>query len=267
MTITRINPASTYTRVKGNSESSYRTGDVNLTPANIGAPTLAGSNTYGQGYQTIQFASVDNTRNDNGISATAITGLEFTDKNGLYTAFVDGRAETDGRSAIYIVARKNHSESSSTTHGVYMGVDNNGGRSVWFTEVAPWLSALGLDGVGAYYYKDNSSGTSVPSSASAVTNIASITVPAGTYLILFKANIANSGNAVGIRSIAIGVGSTSPNWRYTGVQLPPINGAKIYLATSYITVLSSQTTIYGLAQQNSGAALNVTGLIQAVRIK
>lgn len=34
MSATRINPV---TRVKGNSESSYRTGDVNITAANIGA--------------------------------------------------------------------------------------------------------------------------------------------------------------------------------------------------------------------------------------
>lgn len=43
MQVTRINPeyqpigTYTNTRVKGNAESAYRTGDVNLTPANIGA--------------------------------------------------------------------------------------------------------------------------------------------------------------------------------------------------------------------------------------
>ena len=35
----------TKTRVKGNAESSYRTGDVNLTPANIGAVALSGNET------------------------------------------------------------------------------------------------------------------------------------------------------------------------------------------------------------------------------
>ena len=43
MTITRINQ-NTVTRVKGNSESSYRTGDVNLTAANIGAAASSHGN-------------------------------------------------------------------------------------------------------------------------------------------------------------------------------------------------------------------------------
>ena len=46
MTATRINPTYYNTRVKGNAENAYRTGDVNLTPANIGAAAASHNHAY-----------------------------------------------------------------------------------------------------------------------------------------------------------------------------------------------------------------------------
>lgn len=67
-------------RVKGNAESVYQTGDVNLTPENIGAVNKNGDNIPGRlnfsGYGDIRFISPDVTTGDHA------RGMSFMDKNG-----------------------------------------------------------------------------------------------------------------------------------------------------------------------------------------
>ena len=97
MTITRMNKVS---GVKGNSESSYRTGDVNLTPANIGAATASDVQDISNAVSSFNFKS-KNIPGGSGVRTATISGattfqqfLVMTQRCGLFLVWnVNGTLE------------------------------------------------------------------------------------------------------------------------------------------------------------------------------
>lgn len=105
---------------------------------------------------------------------------------------------------------------------------------------------------------------------SAWTSMGSVTLTEGTWLIRYAAKF--TANATGRRQACLSTtaGSVSTAWtRYCGSQTPAASGTVTILNGTYIRTItaSGDKTFYLNAYQNSGAALDATGNIQAIRIK
>lgn len=97
------------------------------------------------------------------------------------------------------------------------------------------------------------------------TQIGSITLSAGTYIIHAHGAFAN--NATGFRAIAINnAGNTSQMDRFSLSRQAPANGENTELNLTKIQPVSASTTYYLNAYQSSGASMSVTGGIRAIRI-
>ena len=96
------------TGVKGNAESSYRTGQVNLTAANVGAPTTTGSGASGTWGISITGSSASCTGN----AATA-TKLA-TARTISLTGSVTGSGSFDGSGNLSIATTTNHHHNTLT---------------------------------------------------------------------------------------------------------------------------------------------------------
>lgn len=101
-----------------------------------------------------------------------------------------------------------------------------------------------------------------------VTNLLSVTLSAGSYILLGGCDFA--ANSSGVRALA---------WNTESGKLPEAaliqNGMKVLAGNSGVTALtaiwlvtlSSSTTYYLIAQQNSGSTLSTKGYYRYIRIK
>lgn len=110
-----------------------------------------------------------------------------------------------------------------------------------------------------------SAAVSVPSGTT--TNLVSVELPAGTWIILGSINYQGSSSATGYRIAYLGTGETTSN--LGAVELPPVASVNTRLQITAIARYTAQTRIYLNALQNSGSAITVnanTTYITAVRI-
>lgn len=139
----------TRTRVKGNAESSYRTGDVNLTPANIGALALTGGVLTGGLY--IDDATID--RDAANPSADQISNqFIFRDKNDERIGLIRCARLTDGRIQFSLAA---FNENSGTEVGNWLNIfiAKNGAQTYSVSNAANFRSAIGAQASGSYAAK------------------------------------------------------------------------------------------------------------------
>lgn len=100
------------------------------------------------------------------------------------------------------------------------------------------------------------------------TDICSVTLDPGTWLI--EGNVAFVSNGTGrrIADLSTGSGSVSAGViAQTGVEVPAVSGGYTALHTGWFTKRTAQTTIYLNAYQDSGGNLTATGYIRAMRIQ
>ena len=120
--------------------------------------------------------------------------------------------------------------------------------------------------IGARVTQDQS--TAVSMANATYTNICSVSLDAGTWII--EANAQFASNATGRRIALLTTtsgGSGATDLRQTGVTANAVNGTVTYLHTGATKVYTATTTLYLVGYQNSGSALNTYGCITAVRIK
>lgn len=110
-------------------------------------------------------------------------------------------------------------------------------------------------------YSDEPSAVSVASAAE--TQAASLTLPAGTYVIHGGARFAS--NATGYRRLYIQRG-TSSAWIADNQSTPAVSGSYTYVNLVSIVNLTESTEIKLMAYQNSGSALSTSARMYAVRI-
>ena len=114
------------------------------------------------------------------------------------------------------------------------------------------------------YVTDSASGISTTTAT--YTDLFDFTLAAGTWLVFVTAEFAT--NTTGRRVIALnttaGGGGISLQWRGTGA---PITGGPTRVKTAGVLSPTSSTKYYLTTWQNSGGNLNVTAVVQAVRIK
>lgn len=248
------------TGVKGNAESNYRTGDVNLTPTNIGAaaashthaasdiqdyPTdgtkyLAGDGTWttpADTNTTYEFDTGDNdgcfkvTSSDHSFDAEiAIKGL----KSAAYTDSTD-----------YATSGHGHSNASSSAAGFMSTTDKSK-----------------LDAVGTY---GNTSGSPNVASASNATLCSIANLPAGVYVVEATCRFAN--NTTGRRGLRIDTSASSAESATQHTTVVPAASGYTIVNTAAVLSFSGTTTIYARVYQNSGSQLATSGYMYYVRIK
>lgn len=99
----------------------------------------------------------------------------------------------------------------------------------------------------------------------AVTNVATITLPAGIWIVQFVAVFES--NATGYREIGLGASALDPYMnRYCKMAEEAANGIDTELSVTTVLVPSAETTYYLNVIQNSGSSLDVTGGIDARRL-
>lgn len=188
-------------------------------------------------------------------------GIE--DKNGNWLGRLTFRQEANGTKRSLLEAVGANASGSSVWNSITAYVTANGTRGYAISDPAAFCSALH---VGDRVTKDQSTAVSMPNSA--YSNICSISLADGTWVIEATAQFAS--NATGRRFAFISATSASSSgsdMRQTGANANAVSGSSTLLHCGCTKVLTATTTIYLVGWQNSGAALSTYGCISAVRVK
>lgn len=131
----------TKTRVKGNAESSYRTGDVNLTPANIGALPTEGGTLTGSLY--IKDGAINR---DGANPSSNINGenLVFLDKDGEWTGIIQNMQLMNGGMETMMRVMGDDASNQEVFNYFSVGVNKDGTLFYEVANNAKFRSDLGI---------------------------------------------------------------------------------------------------------------------------
>lgn len=108
-------------------------------------------------------------------------------------------------------------------------------------------------------------GNAVNVANNTTTNVASITLPAGIWIVQFMAIFAS--NSTGYRQIGLGTNSAETHMnRYCKSVVQAASGTDTQISITTVVTPSSQTTYYLNVVQTSGSTLSVTGGLDARRL-
>ena len=143
-----VNSRAGVTGVKGNAETTYRHGNVNLTPANIGA---AKANEQ----ITVSNSNIDLTKSNNNISSDVwMSPVAWADKNNKEYADVQGYARANGNTSLYLGVRNFDSNGTAVANkGITLSADKSGNLLYSFPDSHNARAALGVPA--AIQYRDN----------------------------------------------------------------------------------------------------------------
>lgn len=186
------------------------------------------------------------------------------DKNGDMCAYSDVyRGQNDQLRRGFMSTRKNAS-GTRIQNGFFLLINNDDSLGVEFSSTSArnaWVSALGL---GDTTHAVNGSATSVQT-AKDTTLCSTGSLSAGQYIIVAEASFA--ANTSGRRVIFLTDSNTGANLnRFTILQQAPSPSNTTILSLTYLARLSSATTFYLRAYQNSGSTLSVTGGIDYIKL-
>lgn len=195
----------TKTRVKGNAETAYRTGDVNLTPANIGALALSGGTLTGG--LTVNGPVASN--NDTFYAKSTVTAFDRdgavpasdTWKGGLNIRDVDDdvfaqltavkrNAANGGWNELGIYVYGVNSSGTQIQNNLNLKIKSDGSKAVTL-DAASWRTALGLDSLLVNATGSQASGSIAAGGTANVT--VAVTVPSGYTIAAIRR--VSSGNA------------------------------------------------------------------------
>lgn len=191
-------------------------------------------------------------------NTTGNSYLRFLDKDGDYIGSVYSRLTADKSIETCLQARTNVNGTEQTST-ISIGMDDDGTRYYYVTDPSAFCEALH---VGDYVNKNQTA--SVSTTNNAYTNICSISLNAGIWIVF--GNVRYASNATGRRALTISSTSQGSN-EAMFTSTPAINGSYTRLNVSGVVISTATTTYYLIGWQNSGAALNAIGYIRAVRIK
>lgn len=238
------------TGVKGNAETAYRKGNVNLTPANIGAVNRAGDTMTGN--LTVSNAGTADTTGQSYLMAgnNIASGVDGNSKG-----FVRVYSNSTGFTQISSV------NENTGMHNQYLQA---AGGTIALTSNIPGVATASTPGLmsAAQYSKltriGNSVGATVITNTLAnatATNIRSLTLPSGgTYLVIGRVQFPS--NATGYRAVGINTVATSLGLL---VIVPAANGIVTCLETTF--VVSGGSTVYLTASQNSGSSMTLSNVV------
>lgn len=220
--------------------------------------TLTG-NLYVQDHNaTIQQTDADTTQADNGVSANTYRYFSVIDSQDHYMSWAGAQVYTNGNVDSVLGAR-NYGTGSAVSNTLVLRVLNDGSRVVTLSS-EPWREALGLStGV------QNANGSSVNCSNNTGTNLLSISLTAGTWLVMCGVNW--SSNTSGVRYIHFTSTSKSTNdERCHAIRQNATTTGQTTMALMAMTTHSATTTYYLVGLQNSGSTLSAIAYMRAFRI-
>lgn len=173
-------PTTGVSGVKGNSETSYRTGNVNLTPANIGLGNVNNTSDANKPISTAAQAALDGKVNKSGDTMTGMlihrashvalkannldlngdnpsastngnSEIRFVDKDDQRIGFINVSRAPDGSSQLNIASEaRNPADTADAYNWVSIIVGRNGTHSYGIADPAAFRNAIGLDPLGYY---------------------------------------------------------------------------------------------------------------------
>lgn len=234
------------TGVKGNAESSYQTGNVNLTPANIGAVAKSGDTMTGN-LIIVRESSNANIRVKT--NATGVTLWMYNPTNGTHGIYSDGYYDGSAfnSSGKYLISRGNDGKVAVADHYDITQTD---------TAIAQAIEHIGTIVNGTVY-------DTLTVETSTFTAVASITLTQGTWIVLGYHAWTSSISAV----CSIGFSTTASGSNIAGTHQRYQVGSGGGQQTMTIRQVASSETIYLRAWQNSGAVQTANAVfLQAIRI-
>lgn len=182
------------------------------------------------------------------------------DKNSKATAGVLARQLTTGEVRGILRARHNNASGTAVWNSVQLGVKPDGTQTVTLSDASAWRSALGLGEV-----KNANFSTAKSVASATTTSLGTITLAAGTWLILGHVHFVANANGVREASINTSVAIGASGSRLSAMSMNATGNAQGFTVQTVETLTASTT--YNLnVYQNSGSALNTTGYIRAVRL-
>lgn len=199
--------------------------------------------------------------NDLSVSSLFAVGDGSDDNNRSNAMFVG----TDGKvSANKGIAIKYPSGSGQTSPPYFVCLKDQDSEGAWnfgFVTRANMPAAIGMGTVSVH----NGSTVNVTNGAD-TTLCNSGSLSAGTYIL--KACVQFAASASGRRVIFLSKSNTGSFIdRYTRVTQPPAPSSYTEIELTYITTITSATTYYLRAYQNSGSTLSCTGGIEYVKLR
>lgn len=245
-----------------------------------GLSTASGVDAHAEGYMTT--ASGDSAHAEN--RETTASG-DYSHAEGMQTT-ASGKwssahgYKTTAASDAQFVCGFNNVPDSNDVYGFIMGYGNlnntpaNAFAIKWTGEVVaatPIPIASGGTGTTAFgTVVNNDVSTAVSVASGTNTSLGSVTLTEGTWILRYAARFDT--NATGRRVAVIGIadGAITTTWqRYCGSETMAVTGGATILSGSLIRVVTAtgDKTFYLTVYQNSGGSLDVTGNLQAIRIK
>lgn len=261
------------TGVKGNSESTYRTGNVNLTAANVGALSLAGGEVTGDLSVAGTLTSNEIDFSSTGVEAhfgnkTKSARIAITSSNNLRVDSSSDSGESWTTNGYAAQCTQASSASAYRAANQVLATPNgSAGLPSMRKLVATDMDGLGDTAKGAAQSAIDSATSNISTTSGTTKNLDSISLAPGTWLVTYSVEFAS--NATGRRAMTLTTNNTSitstPVYMVSGA---PANGMATNLSRTQVIVNSgtSNITRYLNAYQNSGSALNCRSCIQAVRI-
>ena len=154
----------------------------------------------------------------------------------------------------------NDNDGTQVANSLMLNILRDGTKSYGIGDPAAFLSALG---VGTY---KSETGSSVTVTSSTNTQLTTISLTAGTWLVLVCGNAAS--NATGVRRFGLTT-ATAANWsigRGSGVSVTAGNQA-IFTSDPYIVMPTATTTYRCHGWQNSGGSLSMSAILIAFKLK
>ena len=231
--------------VKGNAETTYRTGNVNLTPANIGAVAKTGDTITGDLYvrNTSDAATVVKvSHGEHNVSLYAndeFVGLYSADKSGMVIY-----EDTTGDKQLKPVA-------TTSNNGFMSAADKTK------------LNGIGANAQPVTGMAADGSAPSVDSGTTFVDLETGITLAAG-HRYLFTYIVQWSSNASGRRAAKVMIGTSEAGAMSWSTVAPANGAATVHGATFWIQSSTSARTLKIQGYQNSGSKLTATVRYQLI---
>lgn len=131
-----------FTGIKGNAESSYRTGSVNLTPANIGALALSGGTLTGNLNIKKSGVTIGTTTNNGVSSGTVYSQLIVNDTANAWYTVIGGLAKSTGEVSAEIKSKNKKTDGTEVENVFNVGVKKDGTRYYSVSDEAAFRTAI-----------------------------------------------------------------------------------------------------------------------------
>lgn len=131
-----------FTGIKGNAESSYRTGSVNLTPANIGALALSGGTLTGNLNIKKSGVTIGTTTNNGVSSGTVYSQLIVNDTANAWYTVIGGLAKSTGEVSAEIKSKNKKTDGTEVENVFNVGVKKDGTRYYSVSDETAFRTAI-----------------------------------------------------------------------------------------------------------------------------